>query len=172
MTAYTFVATVENRVGGDTPAMLGYTIEKIRELLGAQGWTVVPCDWAPDADTIADAVEADTVEVIDFNPSSPEAHADARLTVDNWVDRCNAVMDGTGPGVVVKLTGPNSVTSPGLGFSIEDWHFLLSPCCTASLMDEGEAHLICGDCGEPTEYTTASTTPEAHTARLAATMQS
>jgi len=51
--------------------------EKLREavvdLIAAHGGVLVPCGWAPDEDTIADAagVEYGDIEVFDLNPPRP-----------------------------------------------------------------------------------------------------
>jgi hypothetical protein len=68
MTAYTFVVTVEqDSRRTDAPVrLLGEQITATAERLG---FRIVPCGWAPDADTIADSVDADEVVVVDLNPA-------------------------------------------------------------------------------------------------------
>lgn len=45
--------------------------ERISVALRQEGLTPVPCDWAPDRDTVAEGLyaEFDDVEIVDMNPS-------------------------------------------------------------------------------------------------------
>lgn len=63
---------------------------RLEEFLLAQGTYVVPCDWAPDPDTIADAINPDwaPVEVLDLSPTRTQRPAHVPASVpDDEVDR-------------------------------------------------------------------------------------
>lgn len=70
MTAYTFVVTARpSASSGLAPFGPSHVGAEITQALEANRWEIIPCDWAPDADTIADAVDDDEVRIIDLNPS-------------------------------------------------------------------------------------------------------
>lgn len=61
MTTFTVFATAVT----DRPLV---DIERaVRDALAAVGADLVPCNWAPDPDTIADATAADRIELVDLN---------------------------------------------------------------------------------------------------------
>jgi hypothetical protein len=65
-TAYTFVITVDNAARGPT-AMVADLRNAMLDTANRLGWRLVPCNWAPDPDTISDATGGRDIEVVDLN---------------------------------------------------------------------------------------------------------
>ena len=61
-TLTTLVATVD--LNGVPTALVE---AEVRNALARLGVGLVPCDWAPDPDTIADCTGADRINVLDLN---------------------------------------------------------------------------------------------------------
>lgn len=61
MTTFTLFAT------GETDAELSIIEAAVRGALATSGVALVRCGWAPDPDTIIDAIDADDLVLVDLN---------------------------------------------------------------------------------------------------------
>lgn len=85
-TAYTFVVTVEVDAPDRAPEAIEEMTIAIREEISEHGLALVGCDWIPDRDTIADAVDADEVVVVDMNPTRREIRREAGVVLGQYED--------------------------------------------------------------------------------------
>jgi hypothetical protein len=70
--AITLIATVDvsDAVDSDQPSPMDGFLDELRALLAQYNMPLIPCDWAPDSDTILDATpDADSITVVDLNPN-------------------------------------------------------------------------------------------------------
>jgi len=99
----TLVVTVRSDLSEDDLAQAVRDV--VQDDLGAE---IVPCDWAPDADTITDAVGdgSEPVVVIDLNPPRP-----LRPAPTHWVCQgCDAEGKGVGPSLCPNCLGSRVCT--------------------------------------------------------------